>query len=417
MSSRLGDDPRVGTEIAGYRIEALVGRGGMGVVYRAHDMALDRPVALKLIAPAPAESERFRARFLRESRIAASIDHANIVPIHDAGEYRGQLYIAMRYVEGTDLDALLQAAGALEPERALALLSQAASALDAAHQRGLVHRDVKPANMLITAEAGRDEHVYLSDFGLARDSGTREPGETDQALALRASGSLGTIDYAAPEQIEGKPADPRTDVYALGCVLHECLTGRVPYESDAPVGVVFAHLSETPPKPSELRPDLGAGIDDVVARALAKEPGERYSTCGELADAARKVLLPEPGLRERLGRRGMVGIAALVVLIAVAALVPVLLLSGTEQPAGTTDINGPTLQRIDPETNRLVKSIELDSLADDITAGAGAVWLLDRQDRTLLRLDTDTGEIARTVSLVELGVVLKEVVHPGLPGG
>ena len=196
MAGSVEADPRIGSEIAGYRIEALVGRGGMGVVYRAHDVALDRSVALKLISPDLAEDERFRERFLHESRVAASIDHANIVPIYDAGESRGQLYIAMRFVEGTDLGALLEAEGALEPERVLRLLGQAASALDAAHERGLVHRDVKPANMLLTEEAGRGEHVYLSDFGLARESGAREPGDTDETVALKASGSLGTIDYA-----------------------------------------------------------------------------------------------------------------------------------------------------------------------------------------------------------------------------
>jgi serine/threonine protein kinase len=213
-------DAWLSTELAGYRIEALVGRGGMGVVYRAHDIALDRPVALKLISPGLAEDERFRQRFLHESRVAASIVHANIVPIYDAGESRGQLYIAMRFVAGTDLGRVLETEGALEPERTLRLLGQAASGLDAAHERGLVHRDAKPANILLTEEAGRGEHAYLSDFGLAREGGARQPGDSDEVIVARASGSLGTIDYASPEQIEGKPADARTDVYcSAACCL------------------------------------------------------------------------------------------------------------------------------------------------------------------------------------------------------
>ena len=242
-------DARIGTVIAGYQIETLVGRGGMGVVYRAHDTALDRNVALKLISPERADDKRFRERFLRESRIAASIDHANIVPIYDAGEYEGQLFIAMRFVDGTDLDELLEAEGPLAPERALALLSQAGSALDTAHARGLVHRDVKPANILVTREMGRDEHVYLSDFGLSRDSGERDEAESDEAVALRASTSLGTIDYASPEQIGGRATDARSDVYALGCVLYQALLGRLPTRRARP----FRSCSGTSPTRRQLR--------------------------------------------------------------------------------------------------------------------------------------------------------------------
>lgn len=308
----------------------------MGVVYRAHDTALDRPVALKLIAPDLARGERFRKRFLRESRVAASIDHAHIVPIYDAGEFGGHLYIAMRYVDGTDLAQLLEQEGPLEPERALALLSQAANALDAAHERDLVHRDVKPGNMLVTAEAGREEHVYLSDFGLSRDSGEREPGEDDETLASRVSGSIGTIGYASPEQIEGAPTDKRTDVYALGCVLYECLTGFATFPYSSPVAVLFGHLSEPPPRVSESQPELDASIDHIVAQAMAKDPDDRYPTCRELVGAAGTVLLPEPGLRERLGHKGIAAIVAAVALIVVAVLVPALLLGGgTDEPAGT----------------------------------------------------------------------------------
>ena len=349
-----------------------------------------------------ARTNGVRQRFLHESRVAASIDHANIVPIYDAGESRGQLYIAMRLVEGTDLGALLDAEGALDPERALRLLGQAASALDAAHERGLVHRDVKPANMLLTEEAGRGKHVYLSDFGLARESGAREPGDSDETIALKSSGSLGTIDYASPEQIEGKPADARTDVYSLGCVLYETLTGQPPFHADSPVAVLFGHLSEPPPVVSKTRPELDAAIDTVVQQAMAKEPGERYPTCSELVEDAGGVLLPEPGLRERLGRRGIAAIAAAVALILVAVLVPALLLTGgSGEPAGTTVVTEPTLQRIDPDSSRLVDSIPLPTTPDDIAAGAGGVWLLDRRGKELLQLNPATGSVAGRVGLDE----------------
>ena len=267
-----------------------MGRGGMGVVYRAYDKALDRKVALKLISPDRVGNESFRDRFLRESRIAASIDHANIVPIHDAGEYRGQLFIAMRLVEGTDHDALLRSEGPLEPKRTLALLKQVASALDAAHARGLVHRDVKPANILVTAEMGTEEHVYLTDFGLSRDSGERGAAESNEAVALRASTSLGTIDYAAPEQIEGRPTDARADIYALGCVLYQALTGVPPYKSNSPVQILFGHLTDPPPSASEHASGLDPAIDDVLVRALAKTPEDRYDSASELIEDAREAL-------------------------------------------------------------------------------------------------------------------------------
>ena len=204
----------IGSELAGYRLDELIGRGGMGVVYRAHDLALDRDVALKLLAPHLAEDVSFRERFLTESRVAASLEHPNVVPIHDAGEIDGQLYIAMRLVEGSDLKEVLRE-GPLEPARAVRVLEQIAGALDAAHARGLVHRDVKPSNVLLD-EGG---HVYLADFGLSRYLG-------DAALPLGPAKSLGTADYVAPEQIRGEEVDGRADVYALGCMLYECLDGR-----------------------------------------------------------------------------------------------------------------------------------------------------------------------------------------------
>src|SRR5438552_3709472 len=231
-----GQELAIGAELGGYRIESLLGRGGMGVVYRAHELALDRKVALKVLAPELAEDEGFRERFLRESRLAASLDHPAIVPIYDAGEVAGQLYIAMRLVEGTDLKRLLATEGVLGPERALALLEQVGDALDAAHERGLVHRDVKPSNVLVD-ERG---HCYLADFGLSRRL-------VDQSTGLGGARSLGTVDYVAPEQIRGDELDGRADLYSLGCLLFECLAGRPPFGGSSATAIAFAHLEESPP--------------------------------------------------------------------------------------------------------------------------------------------------------------------------
>ena len=243
--------PSIGTQLGSYRIEALLGRGGMGVVYRAEDLRLGRSVALKLLAPHLTEDARFRCRFLAESRLAASIDHAGIVPIYEAGESDGQLYIAMRYVDGTDLGSLLHRGGPMEPQRAIDLVAQLGNALDAAHARGLVHRDVKPSNALIAVE-GADEHVYLADFGLTRTMAT--------AGGVTAGDQLvGTVDYLAPECITGEPADGRADIYSLGCVLFEALTGEVPFPRDSEVAAIYAHLEDEPPRPSERRPGVPVG--------------------------------------------------------------------------------------------------------------------------------------------------------------
>ena len=285
------DDPRVGTELAGYRIESLLGVGGMSVVYLAEDLRLKRKVALKLLASSLAEDESFRERFLHESELAASIDHPNIVPIYEAGTTEELLYIAMRYVEGRDLKERLQR-GRLDPSDAIGVVAQVASALDAAHARGLVHRDVKPSNVLLDTGARPDgsDHVYLADFGI----GKRVSDET----AIGEDGSLmGTPDYVAPEQIAGEEVDGRADVYSLGCVLYECLVGTPPFRRDSELAVVFAQLEVEPPVPSELRPELPAALDAVIARALAKEPEERYPTCRELARAALQVAVDEASRR------------------------------------------------------------------------------------------------------------------------
>jgi non-specific serine/threonine protein kinase len=271
----------IGGELGGYRLEALVGRGGMSAVYRAADLRLGRRVAVKVLASELAQDERFRARFLAESRLAASIDHANIVPIFEAGEAGGLLFIAMRYVEGTDMRALLRGAP-LAPERAVALVAQLADALDAAHARGLVHRDVKPSNALVAVEGAR-EHVYLADFGLTKHTTSRGgPTATGQMV--------GTVDYVAPEQIRGDEVDGRADLYSLGCVLFECLTGEVPFPRRSEVATIYAHLEETPPRASDRCAEVPPALDAVVARALAKKPNRRVQTGAELAALAATAL-------------------------------------------------------------------------------------------------------------------------------
>ena len=235
----------IGSDFVGYRLDELIGHGGMGVVYRAYDLRLKRTVALKLVAPELALDERFHARFARESELAMSLEHPNVVPIYDAGDVDGRLYLAMRHVEGTDLRALLRAEGALDPAQALAIAGQVAAALDAAHARGLVHRDVKPSNILLDA----GEHVYLADFGLTR--------RFDEQGAQPSDGrSLGTPAYLAPEQIEGAAVDGRADIYSLGCLLFECLTGEAPFAGDSRLAVAWAHLEEEPPSASERNPQL-----------------------------------------------------------------------------------------------------------------------------------------------------------------
>jgi predicted Ser/Thr protein kinase len=292
----------LGASVAGYRIEAVAGQGGMGVVYRARQLALDRAVALKLIAPELARDKSFRARFARESRIAASLDHPNVIPVYEAGEDGDRLFIAMRFVDGTDLARMLASDGALDPALAAELVAQAASALDAAHARGLVHRDVKPGNLLIDGDLARP-HVYLTDFGLARRDGS--------STALTTTGQwMGTPDYAAPEQIDGYDIDARTDVYALGCVLFAALTGRPPFGDRARMAKAGAHLHESPPTLREVRPGVPLAFEPVVARALAKQPEDRFATAGELGGAA-LAAARAPGATERTRRlRRRAGAAA-----------------------------------------------------------------------------------------------------------
>ena len=277
-----GDELQIGSVVAGYRIDEQIGRGGMGLVYRATNVALNRIYALKVLAPGLAEDEQFRERFRREMRIAASLHHPNIVGIHNAGEYEGLLFFVMDYVIGTDLHAILIKQGALDPARAVDLLEYFASALDAAHRGGLVHRDVKPANIMITVKDGQ-EHAYLTDFGLAK--------KFDGASALTAKGLMvGTVDYMAPEQITGTRTDARTDIYALGCVFYQMLTGRVPYERENSVATLFAHVHEPPPPLDGDITGTYPAFVPVLEKAMAKEPADRYLSAGDFADDAAAAL-------------------------------------------------------------------------------------------------------------------------------
>jgi serine/threonine protein kinase len=270
-------DPLLGQILAGFHIEARIGQGGMSRVYRAVQPSVGRAVALKVLAPELSENEEFRSRFLTEATRAAAIEHPNILPVYDAGEDHGQLFIAMRLVDGSDLRALLERGGRLAPERALAIVAQVAAALDAAHARGLIHRDVKPGNVLLTA----DDHVYLADFGVAKSALARRE-------LTRTGVFVGTLDYAAPEQIRNEPLSAATDLYALGCVLYQCLTGQVPFDRSSEFLVMQAHLTDPPPKPSEY--GLPTALDAVIATAIAKAPDERYRSGRRLVDAARAVL-------------------------------------------------------------------------------------------------------------------------------
>ncbi|HEY2636159.1 MAG TPA: protein kinase, partial [Solirubrobacteraceae bacterium] len=283
-------DLSVGSTLAGCRLEAVAGRGGMGVVYRATQLALERPVAVKVIAPQYAEEAAFRERFQSESRLAASIDHPNVIPVYEAGERDGVLFLIMRWVEGTELRALLRTEGPLAPERAVRILRPVASALGAAHRRGLVHRDVKPANVLIASGEGEDDHIYLTDFGIARRIG---------AEGMTRTGALvGTLDYISPERIEGGRGDAASDIYALGCMAYETLTGRVPFDGPTEVAKMFAHVNDPPPSPRAAVPAVPPQLDAVVLRAMAKDPAERFATAADLAGAlAAAVADPERAAR------------------------------------------------------------------------------------------------------------------------
>ena len=375
-----GSEP-VGTIVAGYRIDELVGRGGMGEVYRALDPSLERPVALKLLLPALADDEGFRKRLLRESRLAAGLDHPNVVPIYETGEEDGRLFIAMRFVAGTDLKALLSREGALAPPRAIAIAAQVADALDAAHRRGLVHRDVKPSNVLIDEQDG-GEHAYLADFGLTQWAAESGPADGQ---------GLGTIDYVSPEQIRGETLDGRADQYALGCLLFETLTGSLPYDRASDIAALYAHLEDPIPIASERNPDLPAEVDHVLERAMAKDPALRYSSCRELVDEMRTGLGLDTA--PRTSRRVVITVAAVVAVIAATAAAIGVLATG----GGPAETAAPlsSLVRIDPATNAVDASYPVPAHLASIAIGAGRVWAGSLRDGSLWRLEPRGGNVER----------------------
>jgi serine/threonine protein kinase len=269
----------IGSRFGGYRVDSFVARGGMGMIYKATQLALDRTVALKIVVPELAPDEAFRARFKREAQLAGTLDHPNILPVYEAGEIDGQLFLAMRFVVGTDLQTLIAREHALSPERATAIIVQVASALDAAHSRGLVHRDVKPANILIAAEYG-EERAYLTDFGLTKNVAA-------SAQLTRTGQMVGTLDYVAPEQLEGGVVDGRVDTYALACVLFVAVTGRVPFDRPTDAAKLWAHVNDPRPSAAEASPSVSGGLDAVIRRGMATRREDRYESSGAFARAAR----------------------------------------------------------------------------------------------------------------------------------
>jgi DNA-binding beta-propeller fold protein YncE len=421
--------PEVGTRLGGYQIDRVVGRGGMGVVYRATEHALDRPVALKLIAPELAHDDGFRERFLRESRLAAALDHPGILPVYAAGEAEGELFLATRFVDGIDLRALLEQEGPLPPERALMLVGQVADALDAAHARNLVHRDIKPGNVLVDAS----DHCYLCDFGLTKQLGVGAPTAT--------GGLAGSLDYLAPEQIRRGDVDGRTDEYALACVLYELLAGTPPFHRQTEAQTLWAHMQETP-APLASYPEL----DRVLARALAKDSEERYDSCNAFVDDARAALGLGPSTiavrrrRRRVGRRLVLTGAAVIAAAAAAAALALTLRPGDHRfvappnsvalvdpgslkpvaavPAGNTPTEtaasgrwiwvlnsndgAGTISRIDPRTRRVASTFSVGGTPTSIVAAFGSLWVGTSEGR-VVRVEPDTDLIEKSWTLPNAG--------------
>ncbi len=426
-----------GAIFAGYRVESEIGRGGMGVVYRAHHLALDRECALKLISPALSSDPRFRERFQRESRLAASLEHPNVVSVDHAGDERGTLYLAMRLVEGSDLHRIVETEGPLDLGRAARLIGGVAAGLDAAHARGLIHRDVKPANVLIESVDG-GERVFLTDFGVSRTAG--------KGGTVTSSGELlGSPDYMAPEQIAGHRVDRRADIYALGCLVHYVLTGQAPFPRDNDMAKLFAHGNSPRPRPSELVPALPSGIDRVVGKAMAIGAQERYENAGQLAADLERVArgaeplaperpapppppvegvvtrrMPRPGRRRRVG--AIVAAGALVAAAAIAAALVVGIGGGgssvptNPQPRAVDTVNvGREPTRLAVAPSRLwvastgAAALYALDLVDDqparppvptggspVSVGIGfhSVWAINRGSSELLRLEPLSSPIA-----------------------
>jgi serine/threonine protein kinase/ABC-type transport system substrate-binding protein len=395
-----------GEVFAGYHVLSQLGEGGMGIVYLAEHIGLGRKVALKLLPPQLASDPRFRERFIRESRLAASLDHPNVIPIYEAGESEGRLFLAMRYVEGTDLNRVLHDEGRLEPGRAIRILKQVGSALDAAHDRGLVHRDVKPGNVLLARTVGsEEEHAYLSDFGLTKRMAS-ESGITDTGQFV------GSLDYAAPEQFEGRPLTPATDLYSLGCVLYECLAGEPPFRREQDAAVMYAHLLSPPPKVTDARPELLPGIDEVMARAMAKKPDERYASGAQLVTAAVDALglrgeeyrVPTSPLRRLIGARrsrrrkkvtlGAVAVALVIALVAV-VLPAVVLKSGNKASAFPSGVD-----LLEPKSGHLIANIPRSVIreADAAYYFDGHFWVANEAPNSYVEIDPKTGRVLAQVA-------------------
>ncbi len=397
-----------GTTFAGYRIEDVAGSGGMGIVYKATQIALGRRVALKLISAHLATDSSFRERFKREWLTAASIDHPNVIPLYEAGEADEHLFIAMRYVEGLDFAALITRELPFDPARAVTIVGKIASALDAAHKKGLVHRDVKPANILIAAE---DDHPYLTDFGLTKSS-------TSQSALTKTGMFVGSLDYTSPEQIRGEAADARTDVYSLGCVLYQAVAGALPYDRDSDVAKMYAHLNEEPPSLLAARADAPAGLEAVVARAMAKDPADRYQTAGELGRAAAAALdgtAPEAPRESPWPRRRRIALAVslpavLVGGLAAAGLAAAGVFGGGDDPApavaavktataapSATPVPEATATAAPAGSPQAVASVKVGKGPDGIAVSGGKVFVADRDEGKLSVLDAVANKVTATV--------------------
>ncbi|MEA2221834.1 MAG: hypothetical protein QOH83_210 [Solirubrobacteraceae bacterium] len=419
-----------------HRIEGLAGRGGMGVVYRATQLGLERTVALKVITPALAQEEDFRRRFVAESKAAASIEHPNVIPVHYAGERDGVLFIVMRYVDGPDLRALVRAEGRLDPERAAHIVAQVGGALDAAHRHGLVHRDVKPANVLL----GEEDHAYLTDFGLTKRAAT-----TDGGGLSRAGGWVGTLGYVSPEQIRGQRIDARTDVYALGCVLVHALTGSAPYMRDTDEATLWAHLNEPPPT-DNMPPEF----EGVIARALAKDPSDRYPSAGDLGRAALRAAgrsataipernvgrglaapdgsqtaatalqgVPDPdgetrvsppddpasphvrrgtpwGRRPSARQRRVAGAAGAAVLVAIAAALALTSGGGEDPKTAAPSTPAPAKPR---RAAVVFENAGMLTRPNALTIASGDVWVLSNSDGKIALVDAATGKVGKRLAV------------------
>jgi len=405
-------EERIGSEVAGFRIVSVLGQGGMGTVYLAEQTSPRRKVVIKLLRPDLSKDATFRQRFVHESEAAASTEHPNIVPIYAAGEADGVLYIAMRYVEGDDLRKLISRHGALPPDRAIEIVSQVAAALDAAHARGLVHRDVKPGNILLD----KGGNAYLSDFGLIKRS------EVETGLT-KTGQFMGSIEYCAPEQIRGEEVDGRADVYSLACVLYESIAGRPPFKRDTEVATLYAHLEQPPPSLPPGSPVSVQELDGVIAKAMAKRPADRHPTAGAFARAARHAGGVTSGERETVPRRARRWGVVLGILVAIGVIAGTIALlvrddSTGPEPRGvaTGSKQGvDSVVRLDPETGHAAQTIGGFSLqiapffTNGLAVGEGGVWV--GSGMRVTHIDPLTGTIRASIAILgqQTGITLPAV--------